>query len=89
MNDRTWTWSRSLSRVLTWCLLLPLHAYRLTISRIMPNVCRFRPTCSEYMLDALLIHGPIKGLALGTWRLLRCQPFAKSGFDPVPCKHRH
>lgn len=50
------------------------------------NACRFAPTCSEYMLRALEIHGLRKGLYLGIKRLLRCHPFGKYGYDPVPLK---
>jgi putative membrane protein insertion efficiency factor len=46
--------------------------------------CRFHPTCSEYALQAIEAHGAFKGMLLGTWRILRCQPFAKGGWDPVP-----
>ena len=48
------------------------------------GACRFTPTCSQYMLEALARHGAIKGLGLGVWRLLRCHPFARGGYDPVP-----
>ncbi|MDO4527227.1 MAG: membrane protein insertion efficiency factor YidD [bacterium] len=46
--------------------------------------CRFQPTCSEYMIEALRVHGPLKGLSLGLWRILRCNPFSRGGYDPVP-----
>ncbi len=46
--------------------------------------CRFSPTCSQYMIEALQMHGPLKGLGLGLWRILRCNPFSKGGYDPVP-----
>ena len=46
--------------------------------------CRFSPTCSEYMVQALRTHGPVRGLGLGLWRILRCNPFCKGGYDPVP-----
>ena len=46
--------------------------------------CKFIPTCSNYMIEALEEHGLIKGLFLGTKRLLRCNPFSKGGYDPVP-----
>lgn len=47
------------------------------------RVCRFTPSCSQYMLEALQRFG-LKGILLGSWRLLRCQPFSRSGYDPVP-----
>lgn len=46
--------------------------------------CRFSPTCSEYMIQALRLRGPFVGLALGLWRILRCNPFSRGGYDPVP-----
>ncbi|MDO4747816.1 MAG: membrane protein insertion efficiency factor YidD [Eubacteriales bacterium] len=48
--------------------------------------CKYTPTCSEYTLEALQVHGTLKGLALGIWRILRCNPFSKGGYDPVPEK---
>lgn len=49
-----------------------------------PPSCRFQPTCSEYARQAILKHGPFKGLALAVWRILRCNPWGGSGYDPVP-----
>ncbi|MBU0606985.1 MAG: membrane protein insertion efficiency factor YidD [Armatimonadetes bacterium] len=54
------------------------------VSRRFPSVCRFRPSCSEYMVQALETHGVLKGLGLGTWRILRCNPLCRGGDDPVP-----
>ena len=48
--------------------------------------CRFIPSCSEYTLEAILKHGFFIGVALGFWRILRCNPFSKGGFDKVPDK---
>lgn len=48
--------------------------------------CRYIPSCSQYTLEAILKHGVIKGWALGFWRILRCNPWSKGGFDKVPDK---
>lgn len=69
-------------------LSLPIRFYRRFVSPMLPPACRFTPTCSEYALDALHTHGPMKGLYLAARRLLRCHPITwlggSSGFDPVP-----
>jgi putative membrane protein insertion efficiency factor len=49
-----------------------------------PGGCKYLPTCSEYAAMAIATHGPLRGSALAAWRLLRCHPFARGGFDPVP-----
>ena len=67
-----------------WLLCLPIVFYQRAISPLTPPSCRFTPTCSEYARQALVKHGPIKGLALAMWRLLRCNPWGGSGYDPVP-----
>ena len=46
--------------------------------------CRFQPTCSDYAVTAIALHGPIRGSVLGVWRLLRCHPFSRGGLDQVP-----
>lgn len=53
-------------------------------SRVLPPSCRYLPSCSEYMIEAVQKHGAIKGGWLGTKRLLRCHPWGGSGYDPVP-----
>jgi uncharacterized protein len=72
----------------TTVLIAPISAYRLLISPLFPPACRFTPTCSQYAVEAIRVHGPLKGLALATKRLLRCHPIAwlggSSGYDPVP-----
>lgn len=73
-----------LSRGLSWLLILPILFYRQFISPFTPPSCRFTPTCSEYARQAIMKHGPIKGLALAIWRILRCNPWGGSGYDPVP-----
>ncbi len=65
-------------------LLIPIHFYRYCISPLFPPTCRFTPTCSQYAIEAITKHGPIKGLWLATRRILRCHPWGGSGYDPVP-----
>lgn len=74
----------AISKVAVWLLLLPITFYQRCISPFTPPACRFTPTCSEYAKQALKKHGPIKGLALAIWRVLRCNPWGGSGYDPVP-----
>jgi putative membrane protein insertion efficiency factor len=80
--------SRALRQLATALLLTPIRIYRWFISPIFPPACRFMPTCSEYAVDALTLHGPLRGSLLTTRRLLRCHPVkwlgGASGFDPVP-----
>jgi uncharacterized protein len=64
-------------------LIALLRGYKLFISPWLPSACRFRPTCSEYMLEAITEHGPIRGVWLGLKRLGRCHPFHEGGYDPV------
>ena len=73
-----------LVRLLSWLLVLPIRFYQLYISPLLGPSCRFTPTCSEYARQAILKHGPVKGLGLAIWRILRCNPGGGSGYDPVP-----
>ena len=66
--------------------ILPIRFYQKFISPALGDRCRFYPTCSSYMIEAIQIHGVIKGILLGTWRILRCNPFCKGGIDCVPPK---
>lgn len=68
-------------------LIALIRFYQWFISPFCPGVCRFRPTCSQYMIEAIKIHGVFKGVFLGTKRLLRCHPWGGSGYDPVPAKN--
>ncbi len=72
------------TKVLSWLLLLPIRFYQLYISPLLGPSCRFTPTCSEYARQAIVKHGPFKGLYLAVWRILRCNPWGGSGYDPVP-----
>ncbi len=63
--------------------LILLRFYKLAVSPLLPSACRFSPTCSEYMRDAVAKYGAGKGVWLGFRRLLRCHPFHPGGYDPV------
>ena len=75
-----------MNKLLRRLAILPIRIYQKIISPLLPGVCRYRPTCSEYMAEAIQTHGIVKGLYLGTRRLLRCHPWGGSGYDPVPPK---
>ena len=65
-------------------LLVCIQFYRRRISPLFPPCCRYRPTCSEYAVQAIQKYGALKGTGLAIWRILRCNPFCKGGYDPVP-----
>lgn len=67
-----------------WLVLLPVAFYRKVISPLTPDVCIYYPSCSAYMVEAVRKFGLIRGTAMGIKRLLRCVPWKKGGFDPVP-----
>lgn len=64
-------------------ILAALAAYKRWISPLLPPACRYYPTCSEYMAEAVRKHGPLPGVWMGLKRLARCHPFHAGGFDPV------
>lgn len=66
-------------RILVW--LIERYQW---LSRRMPAVCRFQPSCSQYAREALLTHGLVRGSLLSAWRILRCNPLCPGGEDPVP-----
>jgi len=69
--------------------ILPIRFYQLAISPCLGNNCRHTPTCSQYMIEAINIHGIIKGTWLGLKRLSRCHPWGTHGYDAVPGKKRN
>ena len=69
-------------------LIAMIRGYKKYISPALPNACRFSPTCSEYAMQALEEWGVIWGLGLAIWRILRCNPLCKGGYDPVPLKRK-
>jgi len=68
-----------LSRLLT----APIRLYQRFISPGLPRRCKYEPTCSAYAVEALRAYGPLRGVVLAAWRLLRCNPFSHGGHDPV------
>ena len=67
-----------------YLLMAPIKVYQIFVSPWMPPVCRYQPTCSRYAMEALRKHGAIKGSWLAFRRILRCAPWGRSGYDPVP-----
>ncbi len=71
-------------------LISVLKLYRLLVSPLYGQVCRYYPSCSAYALEAVTTHGAIKGFGLSVWRVLRCNPWSRGGVDDVPAPlHRH
>jgi putative membrane protein insertion efficiency factor len=64
-------------------VLAPIVVYRRVLSPALPRRCKYEPTCSRYAVDAIGEYGILRGLVLGTWRLLRCNPWSHGGYDPV------
>jgi uncharacterized protein len=61
-----------------------IHLYRATLSGAWGSQCRFYPSCSHYAEDAIRTYGALRGSGMATWRVMRCQPFGRGGFEPVP-----
>jgi putative membrane protein insertion efficiency factor len=75
---------RALETAVTTALVVIIRVYQYTLGPLMPMTCRFEPSCSRYAVEALQKHGPWRGVALATWRVIRCNPFNHGGYDPVP-----
>ena len=70
-------------------MILLVKGYQYLLSPLLGSNCRYYPTCSSYAIEAIKIHGAGKGFLLGTWRIIRCNPFSTGGYEPVPgsCDH--
>jgi putative membrane protein insertion efficiency factor len=76
--------SPEFGRIASLPLRMLVRGYQLLVSPVLPPACRFLPTCSDYAIEALARHGPVRGLGLALRRLSRCHPWGGSGYDPVP-----
>lgn len=70
--------------MIKWTLIRTIGVYKHWISPLLPPSCRYSPTCSTYMIEAIETHGSLRGVWLGTRRICRCHPWGGSGWDPVP-----
>lgn len=75
---------RFTGRIVGVVLAAPIYFYRYCISPMLPATCRYTPTCSQYAIEALRKHGPVKGMWLAVRRIARCHPWGGCGYDPVP-----
>jgi len=75
---------KQINAFFSFLLIIPVKIYQWVISPWLPNSCRYSPTCSHYTIDALKIHGPIKGLFLAIRRIFSCHQWGGHGWDPVP-----
>jgi putative membrane protein insertion efficiency factor len=75
-----------MGRALSSALIVLVRGYQILISPWLGSNCRHQPTCSAYMVEALQIWGPFKGLWLGLKRIAKCHPWGPHGFDPVPSR---
>jgi uncharacterized protein len=73
-----------LQKVFNQIFIFPIRIYQWMISPLLPRMCRYNPTCSQYMVEAIQKHGVIKGIWLGVKRISRCHPGGGYGDDPVP-----
>jgi putative membrane protein insertion efficiency factor len=69
-----------------WLVALPVQIYKSVLAPFLGGNCRYFPSCSNYFNEAVAENGLLKGIALGAWRILRCQPFSSGGWDPAPAR---
>jgi putative membrane protein insertion efficiency factor len=77
-------WRATFGRVLSLLLIAPIKGYQKFISPFFGPTCRYYPSCSQYAVTSVTTHGPLKGILLAAWRILRCHPWATGGVDQVP-----
>ena len=69
-------------------IIFLIKFYQIALSPLLGSNCRFQPTCSQYMIEAINLHGVLKGLSLGFKRISKCHPLGPKGYDPVPRKEK-
>lgn len=77
-----------MAKIISRILVFFIRIYQYTISPLLGANCRYTPTCSAYAVEAIQVHGPIKGSYLATKRILSCHPWGGHGYDPVPKKKK-
>ena len=78
-----------MNRILSMPFIFLIRLYKKYISPHKSPSCRFTPSCSTYAIGALEEWGPVVGLGMAIWRIIRCNPFSKGGYDPVPLRKSH
>ncbi len=76
-----------MSRAARELAVAPLLAYQRLISPLLGQRCRFEPSCSRYAVQAIREYGILRGFVLAAWRIARCHPFSRGGFDPLSAQH--
>jgi uncharacterized protein len=79
MISRLVSWLR---KCLEFFLIAGVRGYQIFLGPLLPKVCRFEPSCSQYFILAVRKHGPVRGACMGAWRIVRCNPWCEGGFDP-------
>jgi putative membrane protein insertion efficiency factor len=82
-KDYFFTFLKGIDKLISGFFISLIRLYKKLLSPLLPPSCRFIPTCSEYAVQALQKYGPVKGLFLSCWRIIRCNPFCKGGYDPL------
>lgn len=75
-----------IAQFFSFIFILLIKLYKISLSPFIGRSCRFNPSCSSYTIDAIKKQGPLKGVILGFWRILRCSPWGGYGYDPAPEK---
>ena len=86
LNTLVSLWNKTFGALLSALFVGIIRLYQVAVSPMLGQWCRYYPSCSSYSLQAIRTHGPIKGLGLTIWRLLRCNPWSSGGVDSVPDK---